>query len=40
MAFPDIAALPGIGVALARAYLPEVGPRESMGLARALGRRD
>jgi lysylphosphatidylglycerol synthetase-like protein (DUF2156 family) len=40
MAFTDVSALPGIGVALARAYLPDVSTRESMVLARLLGRRD
>ncbi len=40
MAFPDFSALPRIGMALARAYLPEVSARERMVLARALGRRD
>ncbi len=40
MAFPDFSALPRIGVALARAYLPEVSTKESMVLARVLGRRD
>lgn len=38
MALPDIAALPTVGVALARAYLPEVSTRQSMTLARTLGR--
>lgn len=40
MALPDIAALPVVGVALARAYLPDVSTRQSMVLARVLGRRD
>jgi lysylphosphatidylglycerol synthetase-like protein (DUF2156 family) len=40
MAFPDFSALPRIGMALARAYLPEVSARERVVLARALGRRD
>jgi len=40
MAFPDFSALPRIGMALARAYLPEVSTKESMVLARVLGRRD
>ncbi|WP_120522599.1 DUF2156 domain-containing protein [Arthrobacter celericrescens] len=40
MAFPDFSALPRIGMALARAYLPEVSTKERMVLARVLGRRD
>ncbi|MFJ3959256.1 phosphatidylglycerol lysyltransferase domain-containing protein [Arthrobacter sp. NPDC090010] len=38
MAYPDVLALPGIGVSLARAYLPDVSTRETMALARMLGR--
>ncbi|MGG5173913.1 bifunctional lysylphosphatidylglycerol flippase/synthetase MprF [Pseudarthrobacter sp. J1763] len=40
MAFPDLAALPTIGMALARAYLPDVSTREGVVLARTLGRKD
>ncbi len=38
MAYPDPLALPAIGVAIGRAYLPEVSPREAVALARTLTR--
>lgn len=37
MAFPDAAALPAIGFALARAYLPALSAREVVALVRSLG---
>ncbi|GAA3864795.1 DUF2156 domain-containing protein [Leifsonia kafniensis] len=37
MAFPDAVALPAIGVALARAYLPSLSVREALAFARGLG---
>ncbi|MDP5227663.1 MULTISPECIES: phosphatidylglycerol lysyltransferase domain-containing protein [Arthrobacter] len=40
MAYPDALSLPGIGVSLARAYLPDVSTRETVALARMLGRKD
>jgi phosphatidylglycerol lysyltransferase len=36
LAYPDAVALPAIGNALARAYLPELGPRTITRLARAV----
>lgn len=39
MAFPDPAALPGIGNAITRAYLPELSTRQSLRLVRTLVRR-
>lgn len=36
MAYPDAAQLPGIGLAIGRAYLPHVTPAEYVALARAL----
>lgn len=38
LAYPETAALPAIGNALARAYLPDLTPRQTAGLARALFR--
>jgi lysylphosphatidylglycerol synthetase-like protein (DUF2156 family) len=38
MAYPDALALPSIGVAIGRAYLPEVSPREAVALVRTLTR--
>jgi len=38
MAFPDPVALPEIGLALARAYLPSLSMREVITLLRGLGR--
>lgn len=40
MAFPDPLALPAIGVAIGRAYLPEVSPKEALALVRTLARAD
>ncbi|MBO9705234.1 MAG: DUF2156 domain-containing protein, partial [Arthrobacter sp.] len=40
MAYQDVLALPGIGVALGKAYLPDVSTREAVALARSLGRKD
>jgi phosphatidylglycerol lysyltransferase len=37
MAFPDAVALPAIGLALARAYLPSLSVREALVFARGLG---
>lgn len=37
MAFPDAVALPSIGLALARAYLPSLSLREALAFARGLG---
>ncbi|WP_345764475.1 bifunctional lysylphosphatidylglycerol flippase/synthetase MprF [Diaminobutyricibacter sp. McL0608] len=37
MAFPDPVALPAIGVALVRAYLPGISMRQAAGLARGRG---
>ena len=34
LVFPDEAALPRIGVALSRAYLPEAGVRDFISMAR------
>jgi lysylphosphatidylglycerol synthetase-like protein (DUF2156 family) len=36
MAYPDALALPTIGVAVGRAYLPEVSPKEAVALVRTL----
>jgi lysylphosphatidylglycerol synthetase-like protein (DUF2156 family) len=36
MAFPDPLALPAIGIAVGRAYLPEVSAKEAVALARTL----
>ncbi|MGW4928999.1 rhomboid family intramembrane serine protease [Agromyces sp. NPDC004153] len=36
MAYPDPLALPTIGVAIGRAYLPEVSPKEAVALVRTL----
>ena len=36
MAYPDPLALPAIGVAIGRAYLPEVSPKEAVALVRTL----
>lgn len=36
MAYPDALALPTIGVAIGRAYLPEVSPKEAVALVRTL----
>lgn len=38
MAYPDALALPSIGVAIGRAYLPEVSPKEAVALVRTLTR--
>ena len=38
MAYPDPLALPAIGVAIGRAYLPEVSPKEALALARTLAK--
>jgi phosphatidylglycerol lysyltransferase len=38
LAYPETAALPAIGNALARAYLPDLRPAQAAGLARALLR--
>jgi len=35
LVFPDEAALPRIGLALSRAYLPEAGVRDLLSLARS-----
>ena len=40
MVYQDVLALPGIGVALGKAYLPDVSTREAVALARILGRKD
>ena len=37
MAYPDVVALPAIGVALARAYLPSLSVRDALAFARGLG---
>jgi phosphatidylglycerol lysyltransferase len=37
MAYPDPVALPAIGLALARAYLPSLSMREAVAFARSLG---
>ena len=37
MAYPDPVALPAIGVALARAYLPTLTMREAAAFVRSLG---
>jgi phosphatidylglycerol lysyltransferase len=37
MAYPDPVALPAIGIALARAYLPSLSMREMAAFARSLG---
>jgi hypothetical protein len=39
LVFPDEAALPRIGVALGRAYLPDAGLRDLLALARSPPRR-
>ena len=36
MAYPYPLALPTIGVAIGRAYLPEVSPKEAVALVRTL----
>jgi phosphatidylglycerol lysyltransferase len=36
MAYPDPLALPSIGLAIGRAYLPEVSPKEAVALVRTL----
>lgn len=36
MAYPDPLALPAIGVAIGRAYLPEISPKEAVALVRTL----
>ncbi len=36
MAYPDPLALPAIGLAIGRAYLPEVSPKEAVALMRTL----
>ncbi|GAA1516674.1 lysylphosphatidylglycerol synthetase-like protein (DUF2156 family) [Agromyces terreus] len=36
MAYPDPLALPAIGLAIGRAYLPEVSPKEAVALVRTL----
>jgi phosphatidylglycerol lysyltransferase len=38
MAYPDPLALPAIGMAIGRAYLPEVSPKEAFALVRTLSR--
>ena len=38
MAYPDPAALPAIAAAIARAYLPDAGPRDLARLVRRLTR--
>jgi phosphatidylglycerol lysyltransferase len=38
MAYPDSLSLPAIGLALARAYVPELGPRQAVRFMRSLGR--
>ena len=38
MAYPDSLALPTIGVALARTYVPSMSPRETVRFIRSLGR--
>ena len=38
MAYPDPLALPTIGLAIGRAYLPEVSPKEAVALVRTLTR--
>jgi lysylphosphatidylglycerol synthetase-like protein (DUF2156 family) len=40
MAYPDPLALPAIGVAIGKAYLPDVSPKEALALARTLTRAD
>lgn len=40
MAYPDPLALPAIGVAIGKAYLPEVSPKEALALARTLTRAE
>ncbi|MCU1505359.1 MAG: Lysyl-tRNA synthetase [Microbacteriaceae bacterium] len=40
MAYPDALALPAIGVALARAYLPSMSVRGSIQFLRNIGQRD
>jgi phosphatidylglycerol lysyltransferase len=37
MAYPDPLALPAIGLALARAYLPSMSLRQSIRFVRSLG---
>jgi len=39
LAYPDPLALPAIGTAISRAYLPDVSPREAAELVRVLARR-
>ena len=38
MAYPDSLALPAIGVALARTYVPSMSPRQALEFVRSLGR--
>lgn len=38
MAYPDSLSLPAIGVALARAYVPSLSPRQAVRFMRSLGR--
>jgi len=40
MAYPDPLALPAIGIAVGKAYLPEVSPAEAVALVRTLTRAD
>lgn len=38
MAYPDALALPTIGLAIGKAYLPEVSPKEALALVRTLSK--
>jgi phosphatidylglycerol lysyltransferase len=38
MAYPDPLALPTIGLAIGRAYLPDVSPKEAVALVRTLSK--
>ncbi|MGX5696151.1 rhomboid family intramembrane serine protease [Agromyces soli] len=40
MAYPDPLALPAIGIAIGKAYLPEVSPKEAVALVRTLAKSD
>jgi lysylphosphatidylglycerol synthetase-like protein (DUF2156 family) len=40
MAYPDALALPAIGVAIGKAYLPDVSPKEALALVRTLTHAD
>lgn len=40
MTYPDPLALPAIGIAVGKAYLPEVSPKEALALVRTLTRAD